>query len=383
MSTLPSKPIPFIADLGVIAFGPCSSKLKCPPHKIIDFPAYFYEYENDLGLATPYVGTIDLLNQHAPLGMIPTSTAAGKAMSGYRIPPKGQLQLIIKNPSKTPIKVFLLPYDFSDMPPGHKTFLRQKSYVVGGGGSRNTTAKGVGVKGKTRSLSGPAIPSLGSLPVDIQHKPPLLTRTSTLERLSLQESSPLHPTPDRLRYAVHLQVVSSPHSGRLYVTNSIRVVFSHRSPETDERLRVVLEGPTDPKYTPLERESRLGKGGVKRHKKAKGDLSVASHGKGLNTRDGELLVIGRRSGSAVGRGEAEDDDDEVISSKVHLDLDVAPSGDTSVCFAKPVRTLRTAGVKGKRRGWSTNEAVAAGILPPLPPPSSSPLPGTSESRGTL
>jgi hypothetical protein len=49
-------------------------------------------------------------------------------VDGYRIPKKGQLQIIIKNPNKTAIKLFLIPYDLEDMPPRTKTFIRQKSY---------------------------------------------------------------------------------------------------------------------------------------------------------------------------------------------------------------------------------------------------------------
>jgi len=50
---------------------------------------------------------------------------------GYRIPQQGQLQVIIKNPHKTAVKLFLIPYDLPDMQPGHKTFIRQRSYSAG------------------------------------------------------------------------------------------------------------------------------------------------------------------------------------------------------------------------------------------------------------
>jgi hypothetical protein len=345
----------------------------------MDFPAYFYEYENDLGLATPYVGSIDLCKT------LPGTIVPVKGMNGYRIPPKGQLQLLIKNPSKTPIKVFLLPYDFSDMPPGHKTFLRQKSYVVGGNGgvaSGATSAKGV--KGKVRSLSGPSSPSstiFGTQPVDIQHRPPLLTRTSTLERLSLQDSSPLHPTPDRLRYAVHLQIQSSPHSGRLYVTNSMRVVFSHRTPETDERLRVVVEGPTDPKYTPIEKEGLGSGGGVKRLKKTRKGASMNSTPMKERENGKEFMVVGKRQGSLVGGGEVEvetEDESDVKPSDLHLEIELdTPNTMDHTSFVQGTVKDRIRMRAGKRRGWSTNEAIAAGVLPPLPPPSTSSSPSTA------
>ena len=61
MSTLPSKPIKFISEIGVIGFGKCHPRLKCPPHINITFPVYFYEIpdHNDF-FTTPYVGTVDI-----------------------------------------------------------------------------------------------------------------------------------------------------------------------------------------------------------------------------------------------------------------------------------------------------------------------------------
>ncbi|KAI7872888.1 hypothetical protein BDF14DRAFT_1749685 [Spinellus fusiger] len=107
MSTLPSKPISFHCRIGVIGYD-CKPSLKCPPHLSIVFPASFYELKEE------------------------KSTHPIEACSlgdGYRIPPKGQLQIVIKNPNKTPVKLFLIPYDVTDMPRNTKTFLRQKSYA--------------------------------------------------------------------------------------------------------------------------------------------------------------------------------------------------------------------------------------------------------------
>ena len=53
-------------------------------------------------------------------------------MLGYEIPAAGQLQVVLKNPNKTAVKLFLIPYDFSDMPNFTKTFMRQKSYAADG-----------------------------------------------------------------------------------------------------------------------------------------------------------------------------------------------------------------------------------------------------------
>ncbi|BFZ56237.1 hypothetical protein PYCC9005_003281 [Savitreella phatthalungensis] len=108
MSQSLSRPLDFTASIGVLGTGKCKTSLRCPPHLTIEFPASFY---SDV---SPYVGQIDL-----------DSVVTRR---GYRIPPQGQLQIIIKNPNKTAVKFFLVPYDVADMPPLHKTFFRQKHY---------------------------------------------------------------------------------------------------------------------------------------------------------------------------------------------------------------------------------------------------------------
>ncbi|KAG9298658.1 hypothetical protein G9A89_012726 [Geosiphon pyriformis] len=186
MSTAPSKPITFIAQIGVLGKGKCKSSLKCPPHINLVFPAYFYDLVEE-DSPTPYVGNVDLENRliGEPYKKFP---------GGYRLPMKGQLQVIIKNPNKTAVKFFLIPYDFADMPAGSKTFLRQKSYTI-----------------------------------------PEEFRQST------------RPT---LRYAIHLQFCS-PAKKKLYLYKYIRVVFANRVPDGSEKLRIECEGPGEPKYIPI------------------------------------------------------------------------------------------------------------------------------------
>lgn len=79
LSTSPSKPITFVCDIGVLATGKCRPSLKCPPHLILNFSAYYYQL-SDEDQPTPYVGTIQLT--------VPELT------DGYRIPLKGQLQIV-------------------------------------------------------------------------------------------------------------------------------------------------------------------------------------------------------------------------------------------------------------------------------------------------
>ena len=88
MSTFPSKPITFLAEIGVIGLGKCKTSLKCPPHIILPFPAYFYELQDEESPTTPYVGTVEvdgtLTEPPSPMG----------PEMGYRLPFKGQLQIV-------------------------------------------------------------------------------------------------------------------------------------------------------------------------------------------------------------------------------------------------------------------------------------------------
>ncbi|KAK7697533.1 hypothetical protein SLS64_013475 [Diaporthe eres] len=126
-------------------------------------------------------------------------SASPKAPPGgsYRIPEKGQVQIIIKNQNKTAVKLFLVPYDLEGMEPGTKTFIRQRCYSAGG-------------------------PIVENLP-------------STNDR----------PT---LRYLVHLHICC-PAKGRFYLYKSIRVVFANRVPDGKEKLRNEITLP-EPKFTP-------------------------------------------------------------------------------------------------------------------------------------
>ena len=174
MSTTPSKPVPFIAQIGVLSLHPSTpTRLRCPPHLSVPFPAFFYSVQ-DYDSPSPYVGQLDIASSvNAKRVSSPNSKLSKPApVDGYRIPRKGQLQIIIKNPNKTAIKLFLIPYDLEDMPPRTKTFIRQKSY-----------------------------------------------------------------SDDILRYAVHIQICS-PCRDKFFIFGSIRVVFANRVPDANEKLRV-------------------------------------------------------------------------------------------------------------------------------------------------
>lgn len=256
MSTTPSKPLEFNAQIGVLGLGKCKASLRCPAHVTLPFSAVFYNYASTSSGRSkmedgpsPYVGQIDLENglpnpeegqrakrklqsryqdlkdaaeEGPPTHESPVDTSEGDSVhkntkvkrpsrtpkappgGGYRIPEKGQLQIIIKNPNKTAVKLFLIPYDLAGMESGTKTFIRQRSYSAG-------------------PIIEAEVPATNDGPA---------------------------PGPDRptLRYLIHLHICC-PSKGRYYLYKSIRVVFANRVPDGKERLRNEVTYP-DPRFTP-------------------------------------------------------------------------------------------------------------------------------------
>ncbi|KIW78855.1 hypothetical protein Z517_08694 [Fonsecaea pedrosoi CBS 271.37] len=255
MSTPPSKPLDFVAQIGVMGKGNCPASLKCPAHVTVPFPAVFYNYPSASASRSisddnpsPYVGNIDLehnlkipeeprrrtrrpqvnLDPDALADEItrPENTAIGRALAkegrekmettptpskvpaggAYRVPQKGQLQLIIKNPNKTAVKLFLVPYDLEGMLPGTKTFVRQRSYSSG----------------------------------------PILEPGISDKQAVLAARDPLN-TKDILRYLIHLKFCCTA-KGRFYLYDNIRVVFANRVPDDKEKLRNEVQLP-EPRFT--------------------------------------------------------------------------------------------------------------------------------------
>lgn len=257
MSTLPSRPLDFVAQIGVLGKGDCKPSLRCPPHLSVPFPAVFYNYgpatvgrgSSDAG-PSPYVGMVDLENRSVAAStaakrqsehrsssdtmhyddvfLMPEDTTpqpkstknhrSEKAKAGpkgaYRIPQQGQLQIIIKNPHKTAVKLFLVPYDLSGMQPGQKTFIRQRSYSAG-----------------------PIIDMPLSARKNLGTDRPEAALTSSDD----PKDRPV------LRYLIHLHICS-PSRGRFYLYKSIRVVFANRVPDGKEKLRNEVQLP-EPRYT--------------------------------------------------------------------------------------------------------------------------------------
>ncbi|XP_073199417.1 atos homolog protein B isoform X2 [Lepidochelys kempii] len=133
--------------------------------------------------------------------------ALGK--KGYSVPKAGTIQVTLFNPNKTVVKMFLVTYDFQDMPASHLTFLRHRIFLVP-----------VGEEGPGEAPSDPACAG---------------------------------PPRRVLCYLMHLRFHSSK-SGKIYLHNDIRLLFSRKSIEVDSgipyELKSFTEMPRNPCYSP-------------------------------------------------------------------------------------------------------------------------------------
>jgi hypothetical protein len=84
---------------------------------------YFYHAGDES--SSPYVATLNL-SEHAALV---------KTKGLYLLPKKGVIQIIVANQEKTGLKVFIVPYDVTDMPPRTNTVVRQTTHVASRSGS--------------------------------------------------------------------------------------------------------------------------------------------------------------------------------------------------------------------------------------------------------
>ncbi|CAF1620885.1 unnamed protein product [Rotaria sp. Silwood1] len=139
--------------------------------------------------ASPYLGFINL--QCLP-------------KRGYHAPTKGTITLALLNPNGTAIHLFLIIYDLSDMPPDHRTFIRQRVVLM----PENT---GDGTKNERSSSNG------------------------------------------NLRYLAHIRFVTS-QTGKLYMHSDIRLIFARNKLDYDDRTAggkaqlVTLTDMPTPKY---------------------------------------------------------------------------------------------------------------------------------------
>ncbi|KAM3938723.1 atos homolog protein B isoform 1-T3 [Leptodactylus fuscus] len=181
----------FTAEIG-------ASGSYCPQHVTLPVEVtYFHISEHSA--PSPFLGVIDL-------------DAVGR--KGYNVPSTGTIQVTLFNPNKTVVKMFLVTYDFKDMPVNHVTFLRHRIFLV-------PVQENDGENEGPPSASGEA------------------AAKEKAKRI--------------LCYLMHLRFQRSK-SGKIYLNEDIRLLFSRKSIEMDTgipyELKSFTEAPKNPKYSP-------------------------------------------------------------------------------------------------------------------------------------
>uniref|UniRef100_A0A8D2Q7K3 Atos homolog protein B n=1 Tax=Varanus komodoensis TaxID=61221 RepID=A0A8D2Q7K3_VARKO len=181
----------FTAEIG-------ASGSYCPQHVTLPVEVTYFDIAEH-SAPSPFLGVVDL-------------EALGK--KGYSVPKTGTIQVVsgrrrsretLFNPNKTVVKMFLVTYDFHDMPANHVTFLRHRIFLV---------------------------------PVGEEPGP---------------GPAPGEPPRRVLCYLLHLRFHSSK-SGKIYLHDNIRLLFSRKSIEIDSgipyELKSFTELPRNPCYSP-------------------------------------------------------------------------------------------------------------------------------------
>ncbi|KAH8297226.1 hypothetical protein KR044_007597 [Drosophila immigrans] len=162
----------------------------CPTQLTIPASSYFYELHGET-LSTPYLCEIRLPRK------------------GYFVPRSGTVQATLLNPMGTVVRMFVIPYDMHDMPPLHRTFIRQRVLAEElAGASPCGTAS-----------------SLNLLPQREREPGSPTAATSTTSKLGHFISA---DQMKRLRYSIHLRFQTS-RSGRLSLHTDIRLLISRRT----------------------------------------------------------------------------------------------------------------------------------------------------------
>ncbi|EDS44917.1 conserved hypothetical protein [Culex quinquefasciatus] len=175
----------------------------CPTQLTIPVASYFYELPGQ-HLSTPYVCELRLPRK------------------GYSIPRQGTVQVTLLNPLGTVVRMFVVPYDFRDMPAMSTTFIRQRILAYDDSSAANGSAS--------------------------------TAQPRNVEQLSNAEQMKL------LRYAIHLRFQTS-RSGKLSLHTDIRLLISRRTDcdtaaahaknllEAPNELKVVTIVPDSPKFS--------------------------------------------------------------------------------------------------------------------------------------
>lgn len=177
----------FTAEIG-------ASGSYCPQHATLPVQVTYYDI-SEHSAPSPFLGVVSL----EPLGK-----------KGYSVPKAGTIQVTLFNPNKTVVKMFLVTYNFEDMPVNHMTFLRHRNFLV---------PVEEGPEGQGEGPAGGGVPARKRI----------------------------------LCYLIHLRFQSSK-SGKIYLHNDMRLLFSRKSIEMDTgipyELKSFTEVPRNPKYSP-------------------------------------------------------------------------------------------------------------------------------------
>ncbi|KAK5729051.1 hypothetical protein LTR15_002192 [Elasticomyces elasticus] len=223
MSTTPSKPLNFVAQIGVLGKGLLDLENNIPSaepspekrrQKLVRALSAEGSRASSRAREDGSASDAKARRRHRQKQKRRSTSPRAPPGGSYRIPQQGQLQIIIKNPNKTAVKLFLVPYDLSDMEAGQKTFIRQRSYSAG-------------------PIIDMPLSSRKNLGTD---RP----------EASLSTSDDPNDRP-MLRYLIHLHICC-PLKGRFYLYKSARVVFANRVPDGKEKLRSEIQLP-EPKYS--------------------------------------------------------------------------------------------------------------------------------------
>ncbi|CAF1175176.1 unnamed protein product [Adineta ricciae] len=162
-----------------------ASGLFIPKQAVLPVTTFWFNVSEHQA-ASPYLGFINL--QSLP-------------KRGYHTPTKGTITLALLNPNGTAVHLFLIVYDFSDMPADHRTFIRQRIVLMPENSTHQNTVR------------------------------------------------------ENLRYLAHIRFVTS-QTGKLYMHSDIRLIFARNKLDYDERsgngkpqLVTLTDVPT-PKYWP-------------------------------------------------------------------------------------------------------------------------------------
>ncbi|XP_041987098.1 uncharacterized protein LOC121738881 isoform X3 [Aricia agestis] len=164
----------FTAELG-------ASGAFCPPHRRLPVTVFFYAPG---GTNAPYMGHINLGSE------------------GYRVARSGTIQVSLFNPHGTLVKMFVVLYDLTAMPPHARTFLRQRTLYMPAGAP-----------------------------------PPAPAGTRDCNKW--------------LRYLIHLRFMTS-RSGKLYLHTDIRIIVSRKADLDTATAHSALFRPIAPPHSPTD-----------------------------------------------------------------------------------------------------------------------------------